>query len=67
MDLRRTCVLLADIVSNAVETAGPVIEAAGHELTIAVPSLPVYLDADLTRLPRQTGDADLPPVAVAGR
>src|SRR5205085_10351857 len=42
--------LLADVVSSAVETARPAIEAAGHELTVALPAGPVYLDADLTRL-----------------
>ena len=29
---------------------GPLIEAAGHELTVSLPPEPVYLDADLTRL-----------------
>src|SRR5207245_3183672 len=32
LELRRSRVLLADIVSSAVETARPAIEAAGHEL-----------------------------------
>jgi PAS domain S-box-containing protein len=50
MELRRSRVLLADVVSSAVETARPAIEAAGHELTIALPAEPVHLDADLTRL-----------------
>jgi len=50
MQLRRGRVLLADVVSNAVETARPVIEAAGHELIVALPPAPIYLDADLTRL-----------------
>ena len=50
MELRRSRVLLADVVSSAVETARPLIDAAGHELTISLPPEPVYLDADLTRL-----------------
>ncbi len=50
MELRRSRVLLADIVSNAVETVRPVIEAEGHELTISLPPQPIFLDADLTRL-----------------
>ena len=50
MELRRSRVLLADVVSNAVETARPMIEAAGHELTVSLPTEPVCLDADLTRL-----------------
>ena len=38
MELRRARVLLADVVSSAVETARPVIEAAGHELTVVAPA-----------------------------
>jgi PAS domain S-box-containing protein len=50
MELRRTRVVLADVVSSAVETARPIIDAEGHDLIIALPQRPVYLDADLTRL-----------------
>jgi PAS domain S-box-containing protein len=50
MELRRATVLFADVVSTAVETARPAITAAGHQLTIELPSEPVRLDADLTRL-----------------
>jgi CheY-like chemotaxis protein len=50
MELRRSRVLLKDVISSAVETARPVIEEAGHEFTIRLPPEPVYLDADLTRL-----------------
>jgi len=50
MELRRSRVLLTDVVSSAVETARPAIEAAEHELTILLPPEPVHLDADLTRL-----------------
>jgi PAS domain S-box-containing protein len=50
LELRRARILLADVVNNAVETARPLIDAAGHELTISLPATPVYLDGDLTRL-----------------
>ena len=50
MELRKTKVLLTDVVSNAVETARPAIEAAGHDLTVSLPPQPIFLDADLTRL-----------------
>ena len=50
MELRRAPVTVADVVSNAVETARPVIDAAGHELTIALPDTPMLIDGDLTRL-----------------
>ncbi len=32
------------------ETARPVVEAAGHELSVTLPAEPIHLDADLTRL-----------------
>ncbi len=37
-------------MASAVETARPLIEMAGHELTVSLPADPVPLDADLTRL-----------------
>jgi PAS domain S-box-containing protein len=56
MELRRARVPLADALSSAVETARPLIEAAGHDLIIALPPDPVYLDADLTRLAQVFGN-----------
>jgi PAS domain S-box-containing protein len=56
MELRRSRVLLADMVSSAVETVRPAIEAAEHELTISLPPAPVRLDADLTRLAQVLGN-----------
>ncbi len=50
MELRRARVTLAEVVGTAVETAAPAIEEAGHELTISLPPLPIFLNADLTRL-----------------
>ena len=50
MELRRSRVLLADVLSSAVETARPLIDDAGHTLDVSLPSEPVVLDADLTRL-----------------
>lgn len=50
MELRRSRILLSDVVNSALETARPVIEAAQHELQIALPQEPVVLFADLTRL-----------------
>jgi signal transduction histidine kinase/CheY-like chemotaxis protein len=56
MLLRCSRVGLADIVTAAVETARPAIDAAEHELTILLPSEPVMLDADLTRLAQVFGN-----------
>ena len=50
MELRRSRILLADVVNSAVETVRPAIEAAGHELTVSLPQGQIFLDADLTRL-----------------
>jgi PAS domain S-box-containing protein len=50
LELRRTRVTLADVVNSAVETARPVIDAAGHRLAVSLPASPVHLDGDLTRL-----------------
>ncbi|AMV36083.1 PAS domain S-box protein [Planctomyces sp. SH-PL62] len=50
LELRRARVSLDEVVATAVETARPTIEAAGHELTVALPVEPIRLDADLTRL-----------------
>jgi PAS domain S-box-containing protein len=56
MELRRSRVLLADVVNSAVETAQPALAAAGHELTVSLPPEPVHLDADLTRLAQVIGN-----------
>ena len=56
MELRRSRVLLADIMSSAVETAAPTIEAARHEFTVSLPPEPIYLYADLTRLSQVFGN-----------
>ena len=54
--LRRSRVLLSEVLSNAIETARPALERAGHQLEIAAPSEPVLLDADLTRLAQVLGN-----------
>src|SRR5712671_5480608 len=50
IELRREPVELADVVTAAVETAKPAIEAGRHELTVSVPSESLILDADPVRL-----------------
>ncbi len=50
IDLRKERIELAAAVKDAVEASRPVIEEAGHELTVAVPAKPIALDADRTRL-----------------
>jgi signal transduction histidine kinase len=50
IELLREHVELAQVLNDAVETTRPLIEQAGHALNISIPSGPIYVDADLTRL-----------------
>ncbi len=50
IELRKERVELAAIVRSAVEASRPLIENRGHELTVTVPSQPIHLEADPTRL-----------------
>jgi CheY-like chemotaxis protein len=43
-------------VARAVETAQPLIEAEGHQLTVRLPSEPLLLDADPVRLTQVLGN-----------
>jgi PAS domain S-box-containing protein len=48
--LQREHVELAKVIENAIETSQPKIAQVGHEFIANVPSEPVLVDADLTRL-----------------
>jgi len=48
--LRKERVDLAFILGCAVETSRPAIDAAGHQLSIALPATPLILEADPSRL-----------------
>jgi PAS domain S-box-containing protein len=50
LDLKKQRVDLADVIESAVETSRPLIEQAGHEFSLTLPPIPVYLNADATRL-----------------
>jgi two-component system CheB/CheR fusion protein len=50
IELRKERVDLAAVLQHAVETSRPMIEAAGHHLTVSLPDEPVFVDADLVRL-----------------
>jgi PAS domain S-box-containing protein len=50
VELRKERVELANVVRNAVETSGPLIDASRHELAMTLPARPIYVDADVTRL-----------------
>src|SRR5262249_8184887 len=48
--LRRQRVELASVVAHAVETCGPLADAAGVDVTVELPERPIALDADAMRL-----------------
>ena len=50
IELKRGRVALRTIVTTAIEGVAPMVETAGHELVLALPEEPLWLDADPTRL-----------------
>jgi PAS domain S-box-containing protein len=50
LQLRKERVELAAVVRSAVETTRPLMDEHGHKLTVTLPSTPILLDADATRL-----------------
>lgn len=54
--LERKCLSIARAIHSAVETSRPLIDASGHELTVDVPSEPLYVDADEARLSQVLGN-----------
>ncbi len=50
IELHKERVDVAAVVRSAVETSRPLIEAAGHQLTLEVPAAPLILEADPVRL-----------------
>jgi len=54
--LRKERVLLARVVEDAVELAGPLIEERHHQLSVSLPPQPVDLDGDPTRLTQVLGN-----------
>jgi PAS domain S-box-containing protein len=50
VELRKERLPLASVIQSALETSGPIMYAAGHELTTELPKEPIFVNADLTRL-----------------
>jgi signal transduction histidine kinase len=50
MHLQKERVELAAVVRSAVESSGPLVEAAGHRLAVTLPEEPVWLEGDQLRL-----------------
>ena len=56
IELRRERVDVASVVLNAVDAARPLCENHQHELTVTVPSDPMFLNADPARLTQIVGN-----------
>ena len=56
IELRRSTVSLEDILQSAVNQTLPNIKVRDQKLTLNLPSLPVFLDADATRLEQVFGN-----------
>jgi signal transduction histidine kinase/ActR/RegA family two-component response regulator len=56
IQLNRVLTDLSDVLQNAVEMSKPLIDAAGHELTIEVPPRPLIVDGDPLRLAQVFGN-----------
>jgi len=50
VQLRRTTVMIFDVVKGAVETVRPLLDARKHCITISLPDAPIWLHADAARL-----------------
>jgi signal transduction histidine kinase len=50
VELGREQVEVAAIVEQALEASRPLVEAGGHQLAVAVPTDPIWITGDLTRL-----------------
>jgi CheY-like chemotaxis protein/two-component sensor histidine kinase len=48
--LRKTLLSLTEVVNTALETSRPVLAGSGQAFSVAMPSLPIYIEADATRL-----------------
>jgi signal transduction histidine kinase len=56
IELRKERIQVADIVRAALEASRPAIDAASHSLSVDMPSKPIWLEADLTRLAQVVGN-----------
>jgi CheY-like chemotaxis protein len=56
IELRKERIQAADVIRSALESSQPLIEAAGHSLSIDLPPEPIWLDGDMTRLAQVVGN-----------
>lgn len=56
LELRRNEIELSSVIQQAVEVVRPLIDSAGHQLTIDLPDEPIHLSADRARLAQVFGN-----------
>jgi CheY-like chemotaxis protein/nitrogen-specific signal transduction histidine kinase len=56
IQLRKERVDLATVLTRAVETAQPLIDGHGHQLSVSVPAPPVFVEGDPVRLAQVVGN-----------
>jgi PAS domain S-box-containing protein len=56
LELRKERVELGSVVSHAVETAEPLIQAGGHKITVSIPEEKLWLEGDAVRLGQVLGN-----------
>jgi signal transduction histidine kinase len=56
LTLKRACIDVRAALEHAVEECGPAIQAAGHDLVVAAPDEPIWVEGDATRLAQAVGN-----------
>ncbi len=56
IQLQRTRVAVSVVVAHAVEASTPIVEESGHHLEVSIPSEPIILEGDITRLAQIIGN-----------
>ena len=56
IELRKARIQVAEVIRSALESSQPLIDSAGHSLSVDVPPGPIWVDADLTRLAQVVGN-----------
>jgi signal transduction histidine kinase/CheY-like chemotaxis protein len=50
LELRKERIELGTVINHALETSRPFLDLCGHALTVALPTVPIWLEGDFTRL-----------------
>jgi PAS domain S-box-containing protein len=50
IELRKETIELTSVIQNAIETSRPLIDSAGHELIVKLPTRPLFVRADAARM-----------------